>query len=143
MAECKAIVPYTKPDLKERLEDEQEVLERYFYPKKYPILHKNNEPCFEHEVVLNGDRKYKLRVYVNEGYPDMLPDLVVCESPEPMPPWGGSHDTHTLQPKHGFLKICHWHWAAWKRENMIYQVSMPDLRAYDRHLKNQSVQWWR
>ena len=124
MAESKAIVAYKKPDLNERLQDEQVVLEGYFYPKKYPILHKNDEPCFEHEVVLNGDRKYKLRVYVNEGYPDMLPDLVVCESPEPMPLWGASHDTHTWQPKHGFLHICHWHWAAWTREYMVFHVSI-------------------
>ena len=123
MAECKEIEVYIPPDLKERLEEEQDMLERYFNrPGQYPILNKNNEPCFEHEVRLNGDRIYKLRVYVNSKYPHCLPDLVVCESPESMPKWGVNHDTHTWPPKYGFLHICHWHLVAWTRENMIYQV---------------------
>jgi hypothetical protein len=127
MAECKEIEVYKPPDLNARLKEEKDMLERYFWPEKYPILHKNNEPCLEHEVKLKEDRNYKLRVYVNSKYPDELPDLVVCESPEPMPTgmdWSGSHDTHTLPPKCGFLRICHWHWAAWTRENMIYQVGL-------------------
>ena len=123
MAECKEIEVYMPPDLNKRLEKEQDMLERYFNrPGQYPILNKNNEPCFEHEVRLNGDRNYKLRVYVNSKYPHWLPDLVVCESPEPMPKWGVSHVTHTWPPKYGFLHICHWHLVAWTRENMIYQV---------------------
>jgi hypothetical protein len=128
MAECKDTDVYIPPALKERLKKEQDMLKIYFNrPGQYPILNKNNEPCFEHEVRLNGDIIYKLRVYVNNEYPDEIPDLVVCESPEPMPKWGeqgARHDTHTWPPKYGFLHICHWHWAAWTRENMIYQVGL-------------------
>jgi hypothetical protein len=128
MAECKDTNVYIPPALKERLKKEQDMLEIYFNrPGQYPILHENNEPCFEHEVILNGGRIYKLSVYVNNEYPAEIPDLVVCESPEPMPKWGeqgARHDTHTWQPKYGFLHICHWHWAAWTRENMIYQVGL-------------------
>ena len=114
-------------DLKARLKEEQDMLERYFYPEKYPILYKNDTPCFEHRVKIKEDRIYNLRVYVNDQYPQRLPDLVVFKSPEPMPDgsdWNGSHDTHTYQRMHGFLHICHWHWAAWKTENMIFQVSL-------------------
>ena len=127
MAESMEIERHKPFDLNERLKDEQDVLEKYFNsPGKYPIMYKreDNEWYFEHEVKINEERKYKLRVYVNGSYPDVLPDLVVCESPEPMPEWGGSHETHTWGSKHGFLQICHWHRAAWKRENMIFQVSI-------------------
>ena len=120
-------------DLNSRLKEEKDILEQYFWPVKFPLLHKNDTPCFEHEVELKENRHYKLRVYVNSKYPDQLPDLVVCESPEPMPvnspKWGclgGRHETHTWPPLHGFLHICHWHWAAWTRKNMIYQVSCSD-----------------
>ena len=127
MAESMEIEMYKPFDINERLKDEQDVLEKYFNsPGKYPIMYKNedNEWYVEHEVKINEERKYKLRVYVSGRYPDVLPDLVVCESPEPMPEWRGSHATHTWGFKHGFLQICHWHWAAWKRENMIFQVSI-------------------
>ena len=112
-------------DLNERLKYEKDMLERYFNsPGKYLIMDNNNEWYFEHEVKINEGRKYKLRAYVSNQYPDVLPDLVVCESPEPMPKWGGSHATHTWGLKYGLLQICHWHWAAWKRENLICQVSI-------------------
>ena len=127
MAESMEIEMYKSFDLEERLKYEQDMLEKYFNsPEKYPIMYKreDSEWYFEHEVKINEERKYKLRVYVNGGYPDVLPDLVVCESPEPMPKWGISHATHTWGFKHGFLQICHWHQAAWKRENMIFQVSI-------------------
>ena len=93
MAESMKIEMYEPFDLNERLKDEQDVLEKYFNsPGKYPIMYKreDNEWYFEHEVKINEERKYKLRVYVSDRYPDVLPDLVVCESPEaePMPKWG-------------------------------------------------------
>ena len=127
MAESMEIEMYKPVDLHERLKYEQDMLERYFNsPGKYPTLYKNNEWYFEHEVKINDERKYKLRAYVSNQYPDVLPDLVVCESPKPMPKWGGSHATHTWGPKHGFLQICHWRRAAWKTENLICQVSTYD-----------------
>ena len=126
MAQCQEIEVYKPPpDLEERLKEEQDILERYFWPEKYPILHKDGMPCFEHKVKIKEDRIYNLRVYVSSEYPRKLPRLVVCESPEPMPDgpdWNGSHHTHTYQRICGFLHICHWHWAAWKEENMIFQV---------------------
>ena len=140
MAECQEIDVHKLPDLKARLKEEQDMLERYFWPEKYPILYKNDTPCFEHEVKITEDRIYILRVYVNDKYPHRLPDLVVFKSPETMPngdDWNGSHDTHTCRRMHGFLRICHWHWAAWKTENMIYQVFNKGeewLEAYEKYL---------
>ena len=142
MAQCQEIDVNTPPDLKARLKEEQDMLERYFWPEKYPILYKNDTPCFEHEVKIKEDRIYNLRVYVNDHYPQRLPDLVVFKSPEPMPngdDWNGSHDTHTYPRMHGFLHICHWHRAAWKTENMIFQVFNKGkewLEAYEKYLTN-------
>ena len=147
MAECQGIEVYKPakpPDLNARLKEEQGMLEKYFCPEKYPILYENDTPCFEREVKIKEDRIYILRVYVNDQYPQQLPDLVVfispkLESPEPMPhgpDWSGSHDTHTYPRMHGFLRICHWHWAAWKTENMIYQVFNKGeewLQAYEKY----------
>ena len=130
MAECQEIEVYKPPDLKARLKEEQNMLERYFWPEKYPILYEDDTPCFERKVKIKEDRIYTLRVYVNSEYPNRLPDLVVLE---PMPvgsDWNGSHDTHTYRRMHGFLRICHWHWAAWKTENMIYQVSFLTEKLY-------------
>ena len=126
MAQCQEIEVNIPPGLKARLEEEKDMLERYFYPEKYPILHKNDTPCFEREVEIKEDRIYNLRIYVNDQYPHLLPDLVVFNSPELMPDgddWNGSHRTHTHRRMYGnLLQICHWHWAAWKTENMIFQV---------------------
>ena len=137
MAEGGEIEVYRPQDIQSRLKEEQETLDGYFWPEKFPILYINNQPCFEHTVILKNERTYKLRVYINDDYPDPLPILVVCESPEPMPVgqphWSGSHNTHTYPPVDGFLRICHWHWAAWKRENMIFQVSFSRKTVQFRH----------
>ena len=131
MAECKEIEVYKlPPDLNARLDKEQDILQRYFWPAKYPILHENNKPSFEHKVKVkgeSGDRNYKLRVYMSGEYPNKMPNLVVCESPEPMPDgpdWNGSHDTHTYPRIHGFLHICHWHPVAWGEQYWIFHVSL-------------------
>ncbi len=131
MVECKEIEVYKlPPDLKARLDEEQDILQGYFWPAKYPILHENNKPSFEHKVKLkgeSGDRNYKLRVYMSSEYPNKMPNLVVCESPEPMPDgpgWNGSHATHTYPRIHGFLHICHWRWAAWKDKYWIFHVRL-------------------
>ncbi|XP_046859933.1 uncharacterized protein LOC124453208 [Xenia sp. Carnegie-2017] len=133
------IVAYKPVNLQDRLEEEQRLLEGYFYPNKYPISTHNGKPCFEHTVKFKNGRSYKLRVYVSDGYPKWLPDLVVCESPEPMPSeWiGGRHSTHTWGwQNYGLLQICHWHWAAWKEENTICQVFLKGkewLEAYEKY----------
>ncbi|XP_028402922.1 uncharacterized protein LOC114525708 [Dendronephthya gigantea] len=140
MAECRDIEVYKPADLDSRLEKEKDTLEGYFWPEEFPILHKNDTPCFERKVEVK-DKHYKLRVYVNSEYPRKMPDLVVCEPPESMPVdnphFCGSHATHTWPPLHGFLHICHWHWAAWTRENMIFQVfnkGVEWLEAYEKYL---------
>ena len=56
MAESTEIEMYKLLDLNERLKYEQDMLERYFNsPGKYPILYKNNEWYFEHEVKINEE----------------------------------------------------------------------------------------
>ena len=113
-------------DLDKRLEQELYWLEKRFN-KKYQVLREHNEQCFEHEVEFEGDRKYKLRAYLNSQYPHQVPKLVVCKSPELMPidraEWRGEHSTHTWQPLHGFLHICHWHPAGWSEKYWIFHVS--------------------
>ena len=111
-----------------RLEEDKDKLEKYFYPEKFPILGESEEPYFEREVKFKNGYVYKLRVCITKGYPDVLPDLVVSQSPEaqPMPSsplWSGSHITHTWPRRQdGLLKICYFHPDCWTRDNKIYQV---------------------
>ena len=111
-----------------RLEEDKDKLEKYFYPEKFPILRESEEPYFEREVKFKNGYVYKLRVCITKGYPDVLPDLVVSQSPEaqPMPSsplWSGSHITHTWPRRQdGLLKICYFHPDCWTRDNKIYQV---------------------
>ena len=122
---------HTSLGIKERLKFEQELLGP---ADKYPILRKNGRTCFEEEVKLNGIlgvRNYKLRVYLNDEDFNIVPDLVVCESPEPMPvgpDWNGCHDTHTYSRIHGYLRICHWNPVEKRKKYLIYQVSLQTKR---------------
>ena len=110
------------------LEEDKDKLEECFYPEKFPILRESEEPYFEREVKFKNGYVYKLRVCITKGYPDVLPDLVVSQSPEaqPMPSsplWSGSHITHTWPRRQdGLLKICYFHPDCWTRDNKIYQV---------------------
>ena len=110
------------------LEEDKDKLEECFYPEKFPILGESEEPYFEREVKFKNGYVYKLRVCITKGYPDVLPDLVVSQSPEaqPMPSsplWSGSHITHTWPRRQdGLLKICYFHPDCWTRDNKIYQV---------------------
>ena len=119
-------------DIKERLKYEHELLGP---AEKYPILCKDGKTCFEEQVRLNGilgERIYKLRVYLNDEDFNIVPDLVVCESPEPMPngpDWNGSHDTI-----HGYLRICHWNPVAWSKKYLIFHVSLQTKRRIIQYL---------
>ena len=125
MSEGQEIAAFKTVKLQDRLKEDQRLLEGYFSPNKYPILTCDEKSCFEHTAKVKNGRLYKLRVYLSDDFPKRLPDLVVCESPEPMPSeWTGPrHETHTWGwQNYGLLQICHWHRAAWKEENRIFQV---------------------
>ena len=120
-----------------RLEQEKDFLERYFYGEKFPILEIHGEQCFEREVKFDNGHVYRLRVCITEGYPEKMPDLVVCESSEPMPNWTGSHTTHTWQPKDGLLRICYFHPWCWTRDIQIFRIFNKGeewLKAYEKYL---------
>ena len=113
-----------KAQFESRLVEEKDLLQEYFYPETFPILGESEEPYFEREVKFKNGDVYKLRVYITKGYPDVLPDLVVSQSPEPMPSlWTGSHETHTLPRRQdNFLRICHFHYVCWTQEYTICHV---------------------
>ena len=120
-----------------RLEQEKDFLERYFYGEKFPILEIHGEQCFEREVKFDNGHVYRLRVCITEGYPEKMPDLVVCESLEPMPNWSAGHETHTWQPKDGLLRICYYHPLCWKNDIEIFRIFNKGeewLNAYEEYL---------
>ena len=124
--------------LRTRVKYEKYFLEKYFSGETFPILRmKNGDAIFERDVKTSNGNIYRLRSYVGENYPDILPKLVVCCSPKPMPKWQGSHETHTYQPKDGLLQICFFRPKRWTRENRLYEVFNKGeewLEAYEQHL---------
>ena len=71
---------------------------------------------FERDIKTSRNNVYRLRILVEENYPDQLPDLVVCSSPKPMPKskeWQGTHTTHTWPQEYGLLQICFYRQVCW------------------------------
>lgn len=123
--------------LRSRLKYEKNFLERYFNGETFHIRRKNGQPTFEREVRTSKGNVYRLRIYIGPNYPFEMPELVVCDSPKPMPIWEGGHSTHTWQPKDGLLKICFFRPSCWTRKNKLYEVFNKGeewLEAYEKHL---------
>ena len=127
--------------LRARLKHERNWLEKYYNEKKFPKKTMYGMPVFEQNVKTSRNNVYRLRILVGENYPERLPDLVVCLSPEPMPKsaeWQGTHTTHTWPQKYGLLQICFYRQVCWTRKNMLFQVFEKGeqwLEAYEEHLE--------
>ena len=126
--------------LRLRLKHERDWLEKYYNGETFPWYWRNEMAVFERDITTSQNNVYRLRILVGKSYPNQLPDLVVCDSPKPMPKseeWQGKHTTHTWPQKHGLLQICFYHPLCWTRQNKLYQVFEKGkqwLEAYEEHL---------
>ena len=127
--------------LQARLKLEKNWLEEYYNEEKFPMNEMYGMTVFERDVKTSRNNVYRLRILVGESYPDKLPDLVVCLSPEPMPKsaeWQGTHTTHTWPQKYGLLQICFYRQECWTRKNRLLRVFEKGeqwLEAYEEHLE--------
>lgn len=118
-----------------RILEEEEILSVYF-PGRVTWLHGRTK--VEIKMTTNNENDYTLRVYLPEDFPNSVPDLVVTESPQPMPDWQNNGQTHTLTRHDGFLRICHYRITRWSPDNNLYDVFMKGrlwLEAYEGHLR--------
>ena len=126
--------------LRMRLKYERKLLEKYYNGEKFPWRWRNGMAEFERDITTSRKNVYRLRILVGENYPKELPELVVCNSPKPMPKseeWQGTHTTHTWPQKHGLLQICFYRQVCWTTQNKLYQVFKKGeqwLEAYEEHL---------
>lgn len=119
---------------------EKRVLDNYF-AGKVKWLNPRRDTTVELTMTTNNDKHYTLRVYLPDDFPNSVPDMVVSNSPAPMPDWEGNGETHTLKRRDGYLRICHYRSSHWTDENTLYQVFMKGrlwLEAYEGYLRTGS-----
>ena len=119
-----------------RLNVEKGILEKYF-PGRVKWIDPTGDTKVEVELKTNNGNRYRLRVYLTGDFPNSLPDMVVSDSPKPMPDWSGS-SSHTLGKRDGFLRLCHYRSSRWTAQSSIYEVFMKGriwLEAYEGHLR--------
>jgi hypothetical protein len=112
---------------RQRLGLEKEILHTYFPQFSWINPIDSNNTRIEGEVKTNVGNVYKLRVYIPSDFPNSLPDMVVI-SPYPLKGYQGQdmkrHETsssmHTLTPRDGYLKICHY--RDWLPNITLYKV---------------------
>ena len=120
-----------------RINVEREILDKYF-PGKVRWIDLRGDTKVEVTMTTNNDKTYCLRLYLPHDFPNSVPDLVVCNSPAPMPNWGGRGETHTLKQRDGNLRICHYRPSHWSDCNTFYQIFMKGrlwLEAYEGYLR--------
>ncbi|MFM6152808.1 MAG: hypothetical protein ACKO3K_14175 [Cuspidothrix sp.] len=112
---------------RQRLALEKEILYTYFPKFSWINPIDSNNTRIEGEVKTNVGNVYKLRVYVPSDFPNSLPDMVVIY-PYPLKGYQGQdmkqHETsgsmHTLTPRDGYVKICHY--RDWLPNITLYKV---------------------
>ena len=127
-------MPWTRVQL-HRILVERDILNTYF-PGKVTWL--QGQTKVEVRMTTNNDNEYCLRVYLADDFPNSVPDMVVAQSPKPMPNWENNGQTHTLKRRDGFVRICHYRVSNWSSENTLYQVLLKGrlwLEAYEAHLR--------
>lgn len=123
------------PVQRHRILIERNILDIYF-PGKVTWL--QGQTKVEVRMTTNNDNEYCLRVYLAEDFPNSVPEMVVTQSPKPMPNWENNGETHTLKRRDGFVRICHYRASNWSDENTLYQVFLKGrlwLEAYEGHLR--------
>jgi hypothetical protein len=106
-----------------RLTLERRKLEGEYSKNDIKWIHPSGDTKIELRVTTNRGNVYRLRVHVPEDFPNSVPQLVVCESPQPMPDWDESHENHTLERRNGLINICHFYYRLWSpKDNRIVDV---------------------
>ena len=130
------------PAQRQRLATERRLLE-HFFPGCVTWIDPRGDTKVEVALVTNNNRKYRLRIYLksenssSSDFPNSVPDMVVSDSPKPMPQWGSNGETHTLGHRDGFSKICHYRSSCWTDRSTLYEVVMKGriwIEAYEGHL---------
>lgn len=112
---------------RQRLAVEKDILTKYFPSFTWINPADSNNTRIEGQIKTNVGNIYKLRVYVPSDFPNSRPDMVVI-SPYPLKGYGGKdmkeHGTssimHTLDPRDGYLNICHY--KDWLPNITLYKV---------------------
>ena len=118
-----------------RILEERDILNAYF-PSR--VTWRDGATNVEIRMTTNSDNEYCLRVYLPDDFPNSVPDMVITESPQPMPDWQSGSQTHTRKRRDGFLRICHYRRARWDCDNYLYHVFLKGrlwLEAYEAHLR--------
>lgn len=124
-----------------RLITEKSILKKYFPNFQWINPTDNSKTRVEGYVTTNSGSRYKIRIYIPEDYPNSRPDMVVLE-PYPLKGFfgknikkiGASGSMHTLEPRDGYVKICHY--KEWIGNLTIYLVALKGriwLEAFDGH----------
>lgn len=123
-----------------RLALERKLLKEMF-PEEDIItwIHRRENTKVEIQISTNRNNPYKLRVYIPEDFPNSVPEMVVCDSPNPMPNWNASHVNHTLDQRDGCVSICHYYWRRWSpNKNKLWEIFKKGrhwLEAYESSLE--------
>lgn len=122
-----------------RLALERKLLKERFPEEDITWIHPHENTKVEIKISTNRDNSYKLRVYIPEDFPNSVPEMVVCDSPNPMPEWNESHINHTLMQREGFVNICHHYYRRWSpNKNKLWEVFKKGrlwLEAYESSLE--------
>lgn len=111
----------------QRLQVERQVLSKYFPTFKWINPTDNSNTRVEGNLRTNSGRSYTVRVYVPADFPNSRPDMVVItpyplmgSSGEDLAEYGASGSMHTLDPRDGYVRICHY--KDWQPNLTLYLV---------------------
>ena len=128
-----------------RLGYEKGILEEYFRDKvKWIEPTSPTKTRVELEMKSSSNKAYKLRLYLNEDFPNSCPHMAIVHPKnmrtrdnEPIPLLNSSFHTLGLTVD-GFTKLCHFSPDLWTQDNTLYQVLMKGImwiEAYEGHLQ--------
>ncbi|ASC71410.1 hypothetical protein XM38_023620 [Halomicronema hongdechloris C2206] len=124
-----------------RLLIEKEILKKYFPAFKWVNPTDSSNTRIEGNVCTNSMKLYTLRVYIPSDFPNSRPDMVVtlpyplegCSGND-LKDYGASSSMHTLDPRDGYVQICHY--KDWTDNLTVYLVVLKGriwLEAYEAH----------
>jgi len=127
-----------------RLENERRDLERNFQRDKIWWTFLTEETYVEVEVSCTNEKKYVLRVYIPNDFPNSCPSVVVFSPNGILRRANGSflrnasRSDHVLPSKDGYTQICHFRSDIWMGDATLSQVVKKGviwLEAYELHLQ--------
>lgn len=130
------------PSQQRRIIVEKNLLDKYFSGRVSWFTPNGEEAYVEIIMVSNSNRRYTLRVYIADDFPNSCPSMVLV-SPNNLRLRNGSvmpnvsHAYHTIGTKDGCLLLCHFIPSQWTNDNTLYQVFMKGrlwIEAYEGHL---------